>query len=287
MTTTPKPSISVLINTRNEASNLPDCLKSVAWADEVVVADQSSTDKTREIALAAGARVAGMPHTPPGMVEPIRNLAIEQCKCDWVLIVDADERVPVKMAESLRRLAASPDAEAYGLPRRNYFLGCWLEHGFWPDHQIRFFRKGAVSWSGIVHEPPAIKGRLRELPALADEALEHPGYGNDLSLFIQKLVTYSAIQARDLENSLRPPVWPYLFRRPLGEFYSRYIIAGAWRHGMHGLVWSLIMGNYQLLIAIHYWALSKSSADLPPDELRRQVRWEAIRSTARWLRRAK
>ncbi len=276
-------SITALIHTRNEKANLPDCLRSVAWADEVVVADMASTDGTREIAASFNARVIDMPLAP--IVEPVRNLAISQCTSEWILIVDADERIPAKLATYLQALTGKAQAVAYAVPRRNFFLGEWLEHGFWPDYQTRFFRKGAVVWSDLVHELPAINGKFDSLPADPEAALEHPGYGNDLTNFIQKLVKYAPLDAERLANTLKPPIWPYLVRRPAGELLGRYIRCGAWRHGMHGLVWSLLLAQYQLLIAVHYWAKYRNEMSVqPPETLRRQFRWEALREAVKWWR---
>lgn len=276
--------ITALINTRNEEKRLPGCLRSVAWADEIVVADMASTDATREIAAAHGARVVEMPLAP--VVEPVRNLAVSQCRSDWVLVVDADERVMPALAERLRALKVENGVTAYALPRRNYFLGRWLEFGFWPDYQVRFFRKGAVAWPDKGLGLPTVSGTLAQLPADPQAALEHPGYGNDLTRFITKLVHYSPLEAQYLVEHSDQPLWPYFLRRPLGEFYGRYIKCQAWRYGMHGLVWSLLMAFYQLLIGIHYWTLlqEKNDAEPPPDELRRKVRREILRFGAKWLR---
>lgn len=275
--------ITALVHTRNEEVHLPDCLRSVAWADEVVVADMASTDATREIAEAHGARVIDMPIAP--VVEPVRDLAVSQCRGEWVLVVDADERVPPALAQQLRELTAN-GAAAYALPRRNYFLGEWIEFGFWPDHQVRFFRRGTVSWSELVHERPRVEGELRELPADPDRALEHPGFGNDLSRFVEKLVRYSALDAKRLEATVRPPVWPFLLRRPLAEFFGRYYTAQGWRHGMHGLVLSLILAGYQFLTVIHYWWLVEGAQGKRRDSrrLRRGVVLEILRFTVKWLR---
>jgi glycosyltransferase involved in cell wall biosynthesis len=274
--------ITALVHTKNEAGNLADCLDSLRWADELVVADMSSTDNTRDIAVARGARVIDVPTVP--LVDRVRNQALAECRGDWILVVDADERVPPKLAERLRHTASSSGAAtAYGLPRRNYFLGCWLECGFWPDYQIRFFRRGAASWSEMVHEPPRIQGNLDHFPADPGAALEHPGYGNDLSRFISKMANYSALDAERLEATIKPPIWPFLIRRPLGEFYGRYVLESAWRHGMHGLVWSLLMANYQLLVAVHYWNRVRDTRPPSSDWLRKKVRLEALRAGAKWL----
>jgi glycosyltransferase involved in cell wall biosynthesis len=274
--------ITALIHTRNEAANLPACLASVKWADEVIVADMASTDATREIATAAGARLIDMPLAP--VVEPVRNLAIGQCTGDWVLIVDADERVPASLAPRLRQLAQENRAAAYALPRKNFFQGVWLEHGFWPDHHVRFFRRGTVAWPPEVHSFPLVTGNLVELPADPNLALEHPGYGNDLQRYIEKFCHYSPMEAKKLLADPRPPLWPYLVRRPVSEFYGRYLTDQGWRHGLHGLVWAMLQAVYQTLVVAHYWSLLRAEAAVEPRGLRRKVRWEIVRNTLKWLR---
>jgi glycosyltransferase involved in cell wall biosynthesis len=244
----------------------------------------ASTDATREIAASHGAKIIDVPLAP--VVEPARNLAVSHCHGEWVLVVDADERVMPALAERLRALKAKNGVEAYAIPRRNYFLGQWLEFGFWPDYQVRFFRKGSVVWSDKF-ALPIVSGTLIQLPADPHAALEHPGYGNDLTRFISKLVRYSPLEAQYLLEVWDHPLWPYFLRRPMGEFYGRYIRSEAWRHGMNGLVWSLLMAFYQLLVNIHCWALlrqSNNNGDLAPDKLRRKVRWEVVRSFNKWLR---
>jgi len=243
-----------------------------------------STDATRKIAEEFGVKIIDMPLAV--VVEPVRNSAISQCSGDWILIVDADERVPESLARLLCDLPNDNETVAYALPRRNHFLGQWLEHGFWPDYQVRFFRKGAVTWSDNVHEPPSVHGQLTSLPANPSAAIEHPGYGGNLSTFIEKLVRYSSLEAQRMSKTGSLPIWPYLIRRPFGEFYGRYITSEAWRYGMLGLVWSLLMSYYQLLIVVHYWSLNQPSVDPPMDAavLRRKVRWEAIRSVSKWVR---
>jgi glycosyltransferase involved in cell wall biosynthesis len=277
--------ITALINTRNEELNLPDCLASVAWADEVVVADMASADRTREIASAAGARVMDMP-VSQGAFEWARNLAATHCTGDWILVVDADERVQPALARRLRELAdsAPEDVGAYGLPRKNYFLGVWLEHGFWPDHQIRFHRRGRLQWKEYLHEWPEVEGRIERLPAEGEAALEHPGYGPSLPAFTEKLARYASLDARRLAATLQPDVWPFLFRRPMSEFFGRYLKDGAWRYGMTGLVWSLLQAAYQLQVVIHYWEQTRGGGktDPAPETLRGGVKREILREALKW-----
>ena len=276
-----RPKISALIHTRNESAFIDACLESVAWADEVIVADMASTDDTRAKAAARGARIIDMPVVP--YVDTVRNQALAACAGDWILVVDADETVPPMLATRLRELAAAPTADAYALPRRNYFLGVWVEHIFWPDHQTRFFRRGVAAWDGVVHHAPEVQGRMETLPADPARALEHPGYGNDVHRMLVKTVNYTQFEVERLK-ALAPAPWPYLLRRPISEFIGRYF-GGGWRHGMHGLVLSLILTAYQLFAAIQYWAAIRGTAAAPSSgALRGAVRWEAWRTAVKLLR---
>ncbi|HTH47153.1 MAG TPA: glycosyltransferase family 2 protein [Candidatus Limnocylindria bacterium] len=279
-----RPKITALIHTWNEAANIATCLRSVAWADECVVADMASTDATVEVARSLGARVIAMPAKEYN-VEALRNQAVAACDEGWIIIVDADETIPPTLAERLCALASSPTAEAYSLPRKNYFLGEWLRHGFWPDYQPRFVKTGVAHWNGEAHQHPQIEGRLEELPADPALALEHPGYGNDLTKFLIKLVNYSLLEAQRMQREGAPAPWPWFIRRPLTEFHGRYFVNGGWHDGMPGLVHSLLRALYQFLIGIRLWELTRKQHPEPaPATLRRQVRWEGLRATAKWLR---
>jgi glycosyltransferase involved in cell wall biosynthesis len=274
--------ITALIHTRNEERMLPDCLASVRWADEILVADMASTDATRQIAKDKGARILDMPIVP--LVDLVRNQAIAEARHDWVLVLDADERASDGLAKRLQAIASQPEAEAYGIPFKTLFLGVWLEHGSWPDHHIRFFRRGAVKWMPYVHEPPTASGKFIYLPPDPDECLIHLAVTN-LPSHLEKIARYGRLDAERLLHMRKPPVWPWLVRRPLGEFYGRFFRDQAWRHGMHGLVWSLVLAAYELQVAMNYWALRQNEPpSLTPGRLRRQVRWEAIRSNLKWLR---
>ncbi|MDX1951301.1 MAG: glycosyltransferase family 2 protein [Verrucomicrobiota bacterium] len=278
------PQITALVHTRNEENQLAGCLESLQWADELLVADMASTDQTRSIAVRFGARVLEMPVLP--IVEKVRNLALAQCTHDWVFILDADERATPALANGLRNaIKNSEAAAAFTVPRKNYFLGTWLEHGCWPDPQTRLVRKGLASWSGLIHEHPEIKGPIHHLPPDPEAAIEHTGYVLDLGKFLEKQLRYSRLDAERLKQNVAPPIWPWLLRRPVSEFLGRYFASGAWRHGMHGLVWSLCMGLYEAQVAINYWDLQRSSAQLTtPSSLRRKVRFEALRTAIKFLR---
>ena len=271
--------ISALINTRNESRWIAGCVRSLQWADEIVVADMSSTDDTREIATALGARIVEVPVAYP--VEQVRNQSLAACKGDWIILVDADETVPATLAARLRELAATPTADAYALPRKNYLHDVWLEGQLWPDHQTRFFRKGVASWSGKIHEPPAIQGRLEVLPADPALALEHPGAVPEVHRFLARGLAYGPLEARRFDERGVTMDWLYLLRRPSGEFFARYF-GGGWRQGVPGLVMCLMQANYQLVACIECWELQRTRLPpVTPKALRRGVCREAWRAAFR------
>jgi glycosyltransferase involved in cell wall biosynthesis len=218
------------------------------------------------------------------IVERVRNRAVAECRGDWLLVIDADERVSPALARKIQELAAKNEAAAYSIPRKNYFLGVWLEHGNWPDPQIRLAQRGKIRWSDLVHEHPTVDGRVIDLPANPLEAIEHPGYASDVGSFMAKLLRYSPLDAERLETKIAPALWPWMVRRPLSEFYGRYMKEQAWRHGMHGLVWSSLMAVYQFQVAAHYWDRQGRSRGNDATQLRRQTRLEIWRAAAKWLR---
>jgi glycosyltransferase involved in cell wall biosynthesis len=159
------PRLSVILITRNEQANIAACLASVAFADEIVVVDNGSSDATAELARAAGARVIDAPDWP-GFGRQ-KNRALDAATGDWVLSVDADERVPPALAREIEGvLAAGGPAMAYEVPRLTQFCGRWIRHCGWtPDHVTRLFRRGTARFSDdLVHErllPSGAVGTLR------------------------------------------------------------------------------------------------------------------------------
>jgi glycosyltransferase involved in cell wall biosynthesis len=156
--------LSAVLITHDEESRLPAALQSVAFCDEIVVVDSGSSDATREIAEAAGARV--LLRTPwPGFVAQ-RNAAVDAARNDWVLALDADERVtPVLAAEIQAMRSRGFDRDGYRIPRVAFYLGRWIRATDWhPDPQLRLFDRSKGRWQGgLVHESVRIEGRLGRL----------------------------------------------------------------------------------------------------------------------------
>lgn len=259
--------ISVVINTRNEEKNLPRALQSVkSLADEVVVVDMHSTDKTCEIAKRTGAKVYIHPET--GYVEPARNFAISKATGDWILILDADEEIPIKLAKGLKKLIKNPKASFYRIPRKNIIFGKWIKHSrWWPDHNIRFFKKGAVVWSEVIHSVPETRGKGLDLEVEEGLAIVHYNY-DSISQYLERMNRYADVQAKFLKDGGYKFSWQDILRKPTSEFVSRFFAGEGYKDGVHGLVLGLLQAFSEAVVYIKVWELEKfKEAKLKKDDL--------------------
>ncbi len=160
--------LSVAVITKNEAENLPDCLRSVEFARQIVVVDSGSTDDTVRIASDFGCQVFEESWRGFG---PQKQLAVERCTAPWVLVLDADERIPPETARVITGVMARDEGPAgYSFPRRNYFQGRWIRHaGWWPDRVVRLFRRDRGRMTEAkVHEAVVVDGPVAPLDAPID-----------------------------------------------------------------------------------------------------------------------
>lgn len=248
--------ISVVINTYNEEVNLPKALASVkSLADEIIVVDTKSEDKTVEIAEKAGAKV--YEYKKVGYVEPVRNYAISRASGDWILILDADEEIRPRLRKRLKNIAAKPKADYYRLPRKNMIFGKWMKHTlWWPDYQIRFFKKGKVSWSEVIHSVPMTTGKGIDLSPREDFSIFHQNYV-DLEQYLERMNRYTTIQASGLINSDYKFIWKDLVKKPLTEFTRRYLEGQGYKDGLHGLALSLLQAFSEVVLYLKVWQKEK------------------------------
>jgi len=227
----PLVAISVVMPTLNEARGIEETLADLGWADDVIVVDGGSTDDTAGIARRAGARVIVQPGVT---IAEQRNAGIAVARHEWVLALDADERVSPELRESLTRLAGSPRGAqaAFRVRSRNWHLGRELRHGPWGrDWKVRVFSRDqryGVQW---VHE------HLEHLSNVGtiDGVLLHRPY-RDLSHQVLKIATYASWAARDLrKRGRRAHVWD-LLTRPAWRFARDYVFLSGWRDGAAGFV---------------------------------------------------
>jgi (heptosyl)LPS beta-1,4-glucosyltransferase len=246
------PKISVVINTWNEAQNIKRCLESVKWADEIIVVDMYSEDKTKEIAKKMGARVFSYKYS--FICEPARNFAISKVTGDWILILDADEEVSPFLAKTLQELAQDPQNFTYfRFPRKNIIFGKWIKHSlWWPDYIIRFFKKGQLRWSPKIHSVPLTRGEGKDLDAKEINAITHYNY-QTISQYLERLIRYTKIQADDLIDSGYKFDWRDMLKKPMGEFLSRFFVGEGHKDGLHGLVLALLQAFFELVKYLRVW----------------------------------
>lgn len=248
--------VSALILTYNEEKKIADCLESLAWADEIVVVDAKSTDRTREICSNPNAPWAGkirLSERAWSGFRDQRNYSLDQAKNDWVLVVDADERCTPELKARVREILAmaQPEYQAYKVHRKEFFQGKPILYGMWnPSYQDRFFNKTGVRYINEIHEYPQFKSP----PGLIHESLLHKA---DLTVekYLEKLNRYTSIEAKDrYDQGQRTSAFKLIGAFPAHAFKS-YFYYGAYKDGMHGLVISLLEGVSRVVRQIKIWQL--------------------------------
>jgi glycosyltransferase involved in cell wall biosynthesis len=234
----PKLPVSVFILTLDEEDRLPRCLRSLSWAEDVVVIDSGSTDGTVAVARSLGARVVH--HDWEGYSRQ-KDFALTQCEKEWVIWLDADEEISDELAKSLREALRSPQrADGYEVARRTIYLGKPLRFGGWyPDWKVRIFRRNRVRFDGLsVHESAVVRGRVERLKG----DLLHHSYRN-LSHHLEKIDTYSTLSAREMNTRRTPKPWDLLVHPP-AKFIKAYILRLGFLEGWRGLVVALMGALY-------------------------------------------
>ena len=247
-----KTKVSLVINTLNEEKNIVPLIKSVGdFADEVVVVDMNSDDSTVSLAKGMGARVFSHPRV--GYVEPARNFAINKAKGDWIFILDADERANPKLLAKLKKLIKDEKPDYVLIPRKNIIFGKWIKNSrWWPDYNVRFFRKGSVIWKGEIHSEPEKKGKGVTLLPKEKYAIVHKNYSS-ISEYIQRMDVYSSIQAKEKISSGYKFNFIDLIEKPSKEFFSRFFAGRGYKDGAHGLVLSLLQSFSELVVYLKVW----------------------------------
>lgn len=228
------PALSVILITRNEAASIADCLRSVAFADELIVVDQSSDDGTADLARSLGASVTITPDWPGFGAQ--KNRALSLATGRWVLSIDADERVDETLAAAISRVVADDTTggpAAWRLSRLSSFCGAWIRHGDWyPDRVVRLFRRGSARFSDDrVHERLLVDGPVGDLPG---ELLHHTM--PDLHDALDKLNRYSSGRAADMQARGRRGGLYRALGHGLWAFLRCYILRLGCLDGSHGFV---------------------------------------------------
>jgi glycosyltransferase involved in cell wall biosynthesis len=249
--------LTVVIPTLNEAEQIGDCVRHLGWADEIIVADAGSEDRTVEDARRAGAVV--LERTGPTIAAQ-RNAAIGRARNFWVFALDADERFTDELrAEVEATLSVAPPYRVYRVRRRNFYLGSELRRGHWGrDWVTRLFTRDLRFRERRVHETLEFKGEAGVLRGV----LLHSPY-RSLSHQLEKMDRYALWGARDLrDRGRRATMWD-LSARPLGRFARAYLLQGAVFDGRFGLVAAALGAYTGFLKYAHLWALERELPDPP------------------------
>ncbi len=223
-------SLSVVIITLNAAREIEACLKSVAWADDIVVVDSGSRDDTTDIARRHRARVVQQDWLGYG---PQKRFAVAQAKNPWVLSLDADERLSEELSESIRRELAAPRHRAYEFPRRNRFMGRWLRHGEgYPDWSLRLFHRDHANWSDdAIHEKVVADGPVARLKG---DLLHESEQG--IADYLAKQNRYTTLAAERMCAMGKTAGPGKLLLSPLFRFIKFYFLRLGALDGIPGLV---------------------------------------------------
>lgn len=246
--------LAAAIIAKNEEKNIRACIESVkGWADEVIVVDGCSTDKTAVIARGLGAKV--IEHAWEGNFAKERNIANQNSACDWVLHIDADDRVTddfKKKADEL--LGSDKTIDVYKFKRKSYFLGHFMEHGGWYHYVPNLVRRGRVNFEGDLHERPIYSGKLGTIEA----DIEHYPF-DSITQFMERHNRYSSIQALRIfkENgvSKMPEVKKNLLRKSFKTFWKIYMKKKGRKEGPYGLIFAVLFAIMNFLVWAKYWEL--------------------------------
>lgn len=243
--------LSVVISAYNEEKKISECLESVKWADEIIVVNNSSTDKTEEIAKKYTSKIYNRPNNL--MLNVNKNFGFSKASNEWILCLDADERVMPELKDEIKKRLLVEDKEISGfwIPRKNIIFGKWIKHtGWYPDLQLRLFKKGKGKFlQEHVHEMIKVDGQTEDL-------IEHLLHYNHESIaqFLNK--HFNIYSGSEVESLTRKDYqFNYLdaVRFPIQEFLSRFFAREGYKDGFHGLMLSILMAFYHFIIFAKIW----------------------------------
>jgi len=258
------PAISVAINTLNEEANIADCIQSVqGLADEVVVCDMHSTDRTAEIARSLGARVT-LIEAAFSDFGRMRFLAVQQTQNPWVLVIDADERMTPDLALQLRQIAAEDKVDVVFLTNLYWYFGGWVLHGIFNAlQQPRFFRRSAYLSSNVdsdelVHSDlSALYGVSNRVSLPKKYHLRHYAYPTIEKYVSKTLGMYARVQAEQYSKQGRKFSFIHLLGEPAFVFIDSFIWRGGYRDGLRGFILTVLYAGYRFTTWANVWLLEE------------------------------
>jgi glycosyltransferase involved in cell wall biosynthesis len=248
------PKLSATIITWNEEKNIRDCLESIRWMDEIIVVDAFSSDAT--VARCREYTDTVLQREWPGHVQQ-KQFALEQATGDWILSLDADERLSPEAAEEIKAciLGKPPAVDGFIFPRQSFYLGQWIKHGGWyPDRKLRLVRRGRARWTGEdPHDKLEVPGSTQQLQG----KIYHYVY-SDISHQLKTVDSFSRITAQQWHRrGMKARLAPLMFKPPL-KFIETYLWKGGVLDGMPGFIIAVISSYYVFLKYAKLWELDKA-----------------------------
>ena len=247
--------LAVTVITLNEESNIVPCLESARWADEIIVLDSGSTDRTVDFARQFTDRVLSVPWEGFGKT---KNRAIEAASKPWIFVLDADERITQPLRREIEQIVrADGPLDGYRVPRRNHFCGRFIKYlGWYPDYSVRLFRKARGRFAEReVHESIEIDGRVGTL----HQPMLHYTY-NSISDFVLRMDRYSMLAARELVRRGQRPLPGELVWRPFLTFLKLYFLQRGFLEGRDGYTLAFLYSTYNFLKYYKFRELRQKSA---------------------------
>lgn len=247
--------IAVLILTYNEETNIADCIKSAAFADEIVVIDSGSSDRTESIAREMGTKFVY--HSFEEGFAAQRNFALTQTEAEWIFYLDADERLTSEAASEIRHIVENGPVAAYQILRMNVIFGQPVKHGgHAPDLSLRLYPRTSIRWEGKVHEHANVEVPIRTM----NTSMLHYTY-TSWSRYFFKFDQYTSFLAQQMHEKGKKMKISDILVRPWFAFFKFYILKSGWRDGMTGLIFALLHAFYTMTkyIKLHYLEKEGSS----------------------------
>jgi len=244
--------ISVIIIAYNQSDLLATCLSSVKnLASEIIVIDLESTEDLSGIVKKYGGKL--IKHARVQVVEEIRQTVLKYAKYDYILFLDPDETIPNTLAQEFKRLLKSGNIDYFETPRQNYVFGAWVkESRWWPDYQVRLFKKNKVTWPARLHAQPELNGSAHHFAPVVEYAIRHQNYMS-LDEWFEKNRRYAKSDAANRLKSGENFSLMLAMHASVSEFVSRYFAGSGIADGMRGLILAILQSFYYFLVYAYYW----------------------------------
>lgn len=252
MTNFGKQTLSAVIITKDEEDHIEDCLKSILWVDEIIVIDDHSCDKTLEI---CGKYTSNIYKNKFISFSEQRNFGSSKSSCDWILSIDADERIGEKLKNKIQEAVKNNEKDIFFIAHKNLFLGKWMRHGGWyPDWHIRLFRNKELLWCGVTHEKVASNVRAGKIY----QPILHLSHRNICDQ-VRKSNFYSSIEAQKFNKDKFSNA--DLIFKPTWVFFNRFFLRFGFLDGIAGIIFNILVSYYIFLGEAKKWEAIRKNED--------------------------